>query len=108
MKIKPIKKKVSQIYNGYFNDDEEGVVAYDEKLNVRPKYQREFVYKDEQRDEVIRTVMKNFPLNVFYLLPKSLKATFFCFCHYYSPCFLFELLAKNHKRNFVYLSLRYL
>lgn len=66
MKIKPIKKKVSQIYNGYFNDDEEGVVAYDEKLNVRPKYQREFVYKDEQRDEVIRTVMKNFPLNVFY------------------------------------------
>ncbi|MBP5435633.1 DUF262 domain-containing protein, partial [bacterium] len=33
---------------------------------IRPKYQREFVYKDNQRDEVIRTVMKGLPLNVIY------------------------------------------
>ena len=31
-----------------------------------PEYQREFVYKDAQRDEVIRTVMKGLPLNVMY------------------------------------------
>ena len=39
---------------------------YDERLDIRPKYQREFVYKDAQRDEVIRTVMKGLPLNVMY------------------------------------------
>lgn len=66
MKIEQIKVKISDLYEGFFNDDEEGVVGYDERLNIRPKYQREFVYKDAQRDEVIRTVKKGFPLNVFY------------------------------------------
>ena len=66
MNIDERKIKISELYEGYFNDDEEGVVGYDEKLNIRPKYQREFVYKDEQRNEVIRTVKKGFPLNVFY------------------------------------------
>ncbi len=66
MRIEETKIKVSELYEGYFNADEEGVIGYDEKLNIRPKYQREFVYKDEQRNEVIRTVKKGFPLNVFY------------------------------------------
>lgn len=66
MKIEERKVTVAEVYEGYFNDDEEGVVGYDERLNIRPKYQREFVYKDAQRDEVIRTVMHGFPLNVFY------------------------------------------
>lgn len=66
MEIEERKVKISEVYKGYFNDDEEGVVGYDERLNIRPKYQREFVYKDAQRDEVIRTVMRGFPLNVFY------------------------------------------
>jgi len=35
-------------------------------LNIRPQYQREFVYKDKQRDAVIDTIIKNFPLNVMY------------------------------------------
>ena len=60
------KIKVKDIYEGYFNDDEEGVTGYDDLLNIRPKYQREFVYKDAQRDEVIRTVLHGFPLNIFY------------------------------------------
>lgn len=37
-----------------------------ESHDIRPKYQREFVYKDAQRDEVIRTVLKGLPLNVIY------------------------------------------
>ena len=57
---------VRDVANGYLNDNEEGVVGYDGKLNIRPKYQREFVYKDKQRDSVIETVQKNFPLNVMY------------------------------------------
>ena len=40
--------------------------AYDGKLDVRPPYQREFVYKDKQRDAVIDTVRRYFPLNVMY------------------------------------------
>lgn len=66
MKIEEKKVTIGEVCEGYFNDDEEGVVGYDERLNIRPKYQREFVYKDEQRDEVIRTVMKGLPLNVIY------------------------------------------
>lgn len=36
------------------------------KLNIRPAYQREFIYKDKQRNEVIHTVRKGFPLNTMY------------------------------------------
>ena len=57
---------IRELTDGYFDDDEEGVVGYDEKLDIRPKYQREFVYNDKQRDEVIRTVRRDLPLNVMY------------------------------------------
>ena len=57
---------VRELSEGYYNDEEEGVRGYDERLDIRPKYQREFIYKDKQRDEVIRTVMKGLPLNVMY------------------------------------------
>jgi hypothetical protein len=43
-----------------------GIVAYGGKLDIRPPYQREFVYKDKQRDAVIESVLKNYPLNVMY------------------------------------------
>ena len=66
MQIDELKVTVGEVCEGYFNDAEEGVVGYDERLDIRPKYQREFVYKDAQRDEVIRTVMKGLPLNVIY------------------------------------------
>ena len=57
---------VGEVYEGYFNDDEEGVTGYDGLLNIRPKYQREFIYQGEQRNEVIRTINKGLPLNVMY------------------------------------------
>ena len=72
--IKNIEEKkitVKEVTEGYFNDAEEGVVGYDEQLDIRPKYQREFVYKDEQRNEVIRTVMKGLPLNVMYWVDRG-------------------------------------
>ncbi|MCR5430434.1 MAG: DUF262 domain-containing protein [Eubacterium sp.] len=71
MIIEEKKILVKDICEGYFNDDEEGVVGYDEQLDIRPKYQREFVYKDEQRDEVIRTIMKGLPLNVMYWVDRG-------------------------------------
>ncbi|PWE20208.1 HNH endonuclease [Aliarcobacter skirrowii] len=67
MEIKLEEILVRDLVKGYINDDvENGVIGYDGKLNIRPKYQREFVYKDEKRDKVIDTVNKNFPLNVMY------------------------------------------
>ena len=45
---------------------EEGVTGYGGRLNIRPKYQREFVYDDKKRNAVIDTVWNRFPLNVMY------------------------------------------
>jgi hypothetical protein len=66
MKIKLHEIPVSEVVKGYIDSAENGVVGYDGRLNIRPAFQREFIYKDKQRDEVIRTVQKNFPLNVMY------------------------------------------
>ena len=63
MKITMNEIPVRDVFAGYVDSEEEGVVAYGGKLNVRPAFQREFVYKDKQRDEVINTVRKGFPLN---------------------------------------------
>lgn len=57
---------VSELAKGYRDNADEGVVGYNGKLDIRPPYQREFIYKDKQRDAVIDTVKKNFPLNVMY------------------------------------------
>lgn len=66
MKIKLHEIPVREVVNGYKDSAENGVVGYDGLLNIRPAFQREFIYKDKQRDEVIRTVINNFPLNVMY------------------------------------------
>ncbi len=66
MKIDLHKITVRKVVVGYKDSREEGVVAYGGKLDIRPKYQREFVYKDKQRDAVIETIKNNFPLNVMY------------------------------------------
>jgi hypothetical protein len=66
MEIDLQKIKIRKVIDGYKDSAEEGVVAYGGKLDIRPKYQREFVYKEKQRDAVIETVKKGFPLNVMY------------------------------------------
>ena len=66
MKIELKEITIKEVANNYINNNEEGVIGFGGKLNIRPKYQREFVYKDKQRDSVIETVQKNFPLNVMY------------------------------------------
>ena len=39
MDIKELKVTIGEVCEGYFNDAEEGVVGYDERLDIRPKYQ---------------------------------------------------------------------
>ena len=57
---------IGEIVNGYRDSAENGVVGYGGRLNIRPAFQREFVYKEQQRNAVIETVQKGFPLNVMY------------------------------------------
>ena len=66
MKIELREITVKQLSDGYADNAEAGVVGYGGKLDIRPAYQREFIYKDKQRNAVIDTVRKNFPLNVMY------------------------------------------
>ena len=66
MKIELHNIKVSDLVNGYTNSNEDGVVGYNGKLNIRPPYQREFVYNEAQQKAVINTIMKGFPLNTMY------------------------------------------
>jgi len=66
MKIKLHEIPIREVVEGFVDSAENGVVGYNGKLNIRPAFQREFIYKDKQRDEVIRTVIKNYPLNVMY------------------------------------------
>lgn len=69
MKIDRMQVTVRKLINGYEEkgaDGVEGVVAFGGKLDVRPPYQREYIYPAKDRDEVIRSVMKGFPINVMY------------------------------------------
>lgn len=66
MNIDPVSIKVSDIFDGYVDNGDDGVFAYGGKLAVRPAYQREFVYNQEQSEAVIHTVLNGFPLNVMY------------------------------------------
>ena len=66
MTIRLVHIKVRDLFNGYHDNGDNGVVAYGGKLDVRPAYQREFVYKPEQQQAVIDTLSKDYPLNVMY------------------------------------------
>ena len=66
MKIDLVNIRVEDLVSGYQDNLEEGVIGYGGKLDIRPPYQREFVYNEKQRDAVIDTITKNFPLNVMY------------------------------------------
>jgi len=66
VKIELKKITIREVAQNYSDNDEDGVVGFDGKLNIRPKYQREFVYDAKQRDAVLETIRKEFPLNVMY------------------------------------------
>lgn len=67
MNIKLHNIKVKDLFDGYEEDfATDSVVGYGGKLDIRPKYQRAFVYKDKQRKAVVDTLQKGYPLNVMY------------------------------------------
>lgn len=66
MKIELKSIPIRDLIAGYSNDPDTGVRAYSGKLDVRPPYQREFRYDLKQKQAVINTIMKGFPLNIMY------------------------------------------
>lgn len=68
MDIKLHQIKIRELCESYedLSLQEEGITGYGGRLNIRPKYQREFVYDDKKRNAVMDTVWKGFPLNVMY------------------------------------------
>ncbi len=66
MRVTAKKVKVSEIFDGYCDLGDDGVYAYGGKLAIRPEYQREFVYSVDKAAEVVRTVIRGFPLNIMY------------------------------------------
>ncbi len=49
MKIEMHEIPVREVADGYVDSAEMGVKEYGGRLNIRPAYQREFVYKPAQR-----------------------------------------------------------
>lgn len=71
MKINEKRLKIGDLIEGYYEDDSTSkVTAWGGKLDVRPEYQREFVYAEKQRDAVINTVLNGFPLNIMYFVDR--------------------------------------
>ena len=66
MDIKLKNIKVKDLVKDYSDKDQEGVFGYSGKLNIRPQYQREFVYDPDQRSAVINSIFSDYPLNVMY------------------------------------------
>ena len=66
MKIKLKEIPVRELVAGYKDNGEGGVVGFGGRLDIRPPYQREFIYKPEQERKVINTIIHDFPLNVMY------------------------------------------
>ncbi len=71
MTIKQIEVTVGEITEGYVNNDELGVRGYSGRLDIRPPYQREFIYNEKEQQAVITTVLSGYPLNVMYWVKRG-------------------------------------
>lgn len=66
MKVELREVTVRELVRHYRDDGEGGVFGFDGKLDIRPPFQREFIYKTKERNAVIDSILKGFPLNVMY------------------------------------------
>jgi hypothetical protein len=66
MKISLKDITIRELTANYVDNADEGVLGYNNRLNIRPPYQREFVYNDKQRNAVINSIINGFPLNTMY------------------------------------------
>ena len=74
MLIELQKITVRELTEGYEDNEEQGVRGYGGRLDIRPPYQREFIYDEKKRAAVITTIKKGFPLNVMYWATREADA----------------------------------
>ena len=109
MKIDPHEITVRELTKGFSDDGDGGVRGYDGKLDIRPPYQREFVYEEKDRAAVIDTASKSYPLNVMYWAVRD-DGTFevidgqqrtISLAQYVAGEFAMPLFGKKEKRYFI-------
>lgn len=71
MTIDQQEVSIRELVDGYINNNEEGVRGFGGKLDIRPPYQREFIYGEKEQMAVIQTVLQGYPLNVMYWVRRS-------------------------------------
>lgn len=57
---------IRDLAEGYVDNGDDGVTGYGGRLDIRPAFQRRFVYEEKERNAVIDSVMEGFPLNTMY------------------------------------------
>ena len=68
MKIIPYDFSIGELVEDYnVNKETDAVTAFNGRLDIRPPYQREFVYDNPEKKKVIESVLCRRPLNIFYL-----------------------------------------
>ena len=66
------KLTIKDLVNGFTEDTKTGkVTGFGGKLDIRPPYQRQFVYEMDKQRAVIKTVLAGYPLNVMYWAKKD-------------------------------------
>ena len=74
MKITPMNFSLKEIAENYYeNDTDNSVVGLNGRLDIRPKYQRQFVYPKDKQDAVVRSVLSDYPINVMYWVQTGLN-----------------------------------
>lgn len=71
MKIEMHDVTIRELVDGYRDEGDDGVFGYGGRLDIRPPYQREFVYDEKDRVAVIDSIMNGFPLNVMYWVERE-------------------------------------
>lgn len=76
--VKDSKKgfTVADLTEGYMRDSDDGsttdsIFGFNNKLNIRPSYQRNSVYNEKKRNAVIETILDECPLNTIYWVDKE-------------------------------------
>lgn len=65
-------KTIEEVVKGFYEKSEDGrIMGYDGKLNIRPPYQRDFVYSRDKQIAVIETVLRGAPLSNMYWVKTS-------------------------------------
>jgi len=67
MKVTAKTFTLKEIASGYQEDAiTNSVVGMDGRLDIRPKYQREFRYSKDKQDKLIQSVLSNYPISIMY------------------------------------------